>query len=256
MERQVTLSMIIPAYNAGSGFSTNVKRLFDYLSTRIDTFEIIIVDDGSTDGFPYSCNEIPCTYFLQLNRNEGKGAALRTGFKKSKGHFVIFIDSDLPYELTDIDSVLYYLQRGFHIVIGDRTLPASITYKTQFNRKLMSWAFSKFTTMVITGGLPDTQCGLKGFLGNIGRSLFSLSCIKGFAIDVEILYIALKYCLDIKRVPVHLKCQTRTSIHMLKEPFRMSCDVLRLKLYYQRGLYKDDSLVKQGLPHLSQSGTR
>ena len=88
------------------------------------------------------------------------------------------------------------------MVIGDRTFPQS-RYETElsFGRRMASAVFSRITNVIVTGGFFDTQCGLKGFRGDVADALFGLQTVNRFAFDVELIYLALKNGLEIKRIP-------------------------------------------------------
>jgi dolichyl-phosphate beta-glucosyltransferase len=119
-------------------------------------------------------------------------------------------------------------------------------------RAPMSSIYRLLVRMVMIGGFADTQAGLKGFQGEVGKKLFRLSRCTRFAIDVEVLYIALKHCLDIKRVPVHLRSDQHSSVRVVKDSLGMIRDLVRIKVNFERGLYDDDELLKVGLEHLQR----
>ena len=166
------------------------------------------------------------------------------------GEARIFTDIDLPFDL-DLLLVIaeYILDKGFHLVIGDRTLPDS-QYATElrWQRRLASRFFSVFVGKLVTGGFFDTQCGLKGFRGDVAEALFRSARIDRFAFDVEIIYLALKSRLDIKRIPVRLRNNDESSLRLFRDSRRMFLDVFRIKAHQMAGRYRSlesDALVSR-----------
>lgn len=236
------LSIIIPSYKGANVLERNVPGLIQYLNSKNEPYEIIIVDDGSNDhgATQQVANKLQCI-FVANPINMGKGAAVRNGMKVAKGEFRIFTDVDIPFEYDAFDRFLHYLDtKEFHVVIGDRTLPGS-SYYTEIPkmRKIGSNIFSFIVGRLVATGHFDTQCGMKGFRADIADDLFSVARINGFAFDVELLYISLKRNYDIKRLPVVLRCQEGSSVNLLKHSMMMLMDIFKIKFnhvnkYYQK----------------------
>ena len=235
------LSIVLPSYNCSKVLSEQLPAFIDFLVSQKFDYEIIIVDDGSTDramtkniAEKYNC------IFLQNEKNLGKGAAVRKGILNSKGDFIIFTDADIPFQFQSFQKFLYYLDfKEFDIVVGDRTLPESSYFtKISKTRKIGSDIFSFIVGRFITGGWFDTQCGMKGFRRNTALDIFSVNRINGFAFDVELLYIALKRNFDIKRLPVNLRCNETSSVKVLKHGFLMVIDLFKIIYNFYSGKYK------------------
>lgn len=239
----IKLSIIIPSYKGSETLKKNLPELAAYLQQQSCSYEVIIVDDGSPDD--EQTKRVVESYgynYLANDHNMGKGAAVRKGMLYAKGEYKLFTDADIPFSTQSIHDILYYLEdREFDIVIGDRTLEKSQYFeKISILRKLGSVIFTFFVTRFITGGLADTQCGLKGFKRKIADDLFSVNTINGFAADVEILYVALKRNYDIKRLPVQLRNNEESTVSLLKHAPRMVLDILSLKINHLLGRYKKE----------------
>lgn len=247
----VALSVILPCYKAAELARQSVMRLTHALSGRISSYEIIVVDDGIGDCEPL-LRDLPTgrggqVHVITLPENRGKGGAVAAGMKAASGHVRVFTDVDLPYGTTPIMLVESLVRaRGFHMVIGDRTFPQS-RYETElsFGRRMASGIFSKITATLVTGGFFDTQCGLKGFRGDIAEALFGLQRVERFAFDVELIYLALTYGLEIKRIPVMLEGNTTSSVRLGRDSFQTLIDVSRIKLHQMSGDY--ESIQLRGL---------
>lgn len=226
------LSVIIPSYNSASVLKNNIPLLQTFLSAKSYAYEILIVDDGSTDsGLTQKVVEDLGCQYLKNPVNIGKGEAVRNGMRNAKGKFRIFTDADIPFETEAFDRFLKYLDdKEFDLVIGDRTLQQSNYFgEISKARKLGSTWFAFIVGRFVAGGMFDTQCGMKGFKGEVADDLFGVGRITGFAFDVELIYIALKRNYDIKRLSVTLRSQEGSSVNMLKHSFRMVLDLFRIK---------------------------
>lgn len=235
------LSIIIPAYKGASVLKGNVPGLVDWLRQSGISYEIIIVDDGSQDkgATRAVADELGCK-FLANEINLGKGAAVRKGMLAATGDFRIFTDVDIPFEYDAFARFLNYLDnKEFDVVVGDRTLEGS-SYFTEISRlrKIGSNVFSFIVGRFVAGGHFDTQCGMKGFRANVANDLFGVGRIKGFAFDVELLYISLKRNYDIKRLPVVLRCQEGSSVSVLRHGFGMLIDLFKIKVNHLAKKYK------------------
>jgi dolichyl-phosphate beta-glucosyltransferase len=243
----VALSVVLPCYKAAALAAQSVARLAHAFSGRVASFEIIVVDDGIGD-----CESALSGAFVKggtvrvvtLPENCGKGAAVAAGMLAANGAVRVFTDIDIPYGTTPIMLCESLVRtRGFHVVIGDRTFPQSRYHGVQsFRRRAASKIFSRLTGTLVTGGFFDTQCGLKAFRGDIADSLFSLQKIRRFAFDVELLYLALSYGLEIKRIPVCLESNDTTSVRLGRDALKTFADLARIKAHQWKGSYADARL--------------
>lgn len=240
------VSIVLPVYNGQDFIRKNVKTLSDFCRTHFASYEIIVVDDGSRDQTRKILKAIPRrnVRVVSLDNNRGKSGALQSGMAQARGRCCIFTDADLPYNLSALPYIVRLVnERGLHIVIGDRNLPQSVyNVHTAWLRNVSTRIFSFFVYVVVTGGLFDTQCGLKGFRGDVARALFPLVTDHGFSGDVELLYIALKYNLEIKRIPVRLQGHGPSTVRLFSQAWKMLWRIARLRLNWNRGCYSSDEL--------------
>ncbi len=239
-----TVSFVVPCYNSSRIIGNTLERL-QRLSTTIPylakSIEIIVVDDGSTDDTARLVStSFPDTVLLRHPVNKGKGAAVRQGMLNAKGQYRFFMDADQPYDLEILPVMLRYLhEKEFHVVIGARDAHASRGLeKRSVMRKISSSLFTALISRIVVTGIRDTQCGLKGFRADVAEYLFSESRTNRFAFDVEILYLAYKNNLDVKRIPVHLVSEDASSVSILQDGTRMLFDVFLLPLRYHTGRYR------------------
>lgn len=239
------ISVILPCYRSAELARRSADRLVLFLSAAFASYEVVVVDDGGGD-FDASWPEEGPVRLLRLPENRGKGAAVRAGMLASRGGVRLFTDVDLPFDLELIVASARFIdERGFHLAIGDRTLEgSSYALDVGWRRRLASGIFSKLVGVFLTGGFFDTQCGFKAFRGDVAQALFGLSRIDRFAFDVELLYLALLYRTDIKRIVVRLRNNETSSVRLLRDSLRMLVDIARIRLFAWRGAYRCPRLAK------------
>jgi len=240
------VSLVIPVYNGGSFIAESLERARRSLATAGIDGEIIAVDDGSTDStgeILEACSGDRVTV-VRLPDNRGKFAAVKAGMSAAAGTCRIFTDADLPYDLRAIPTMVDLLTGGgFHIVVGDRTLAETeLEVGQTATRRLATHLFSFSVRMLVTGELFDTQVGLKGFRGDVAAAIFPLVTDDGFAGDVELLYIALKYNLAIRRIPVRLRRSGPTTVSLLAHSPSMLLRISGLRRRWAAGRYDSRAL--------------
>jgi len=243
---QPNVSLVIPVYNGESFVAESLAKVAAFIEDHVLDAEIIVVDDGSTDRTPEILDGWPGDGFeiVRLPANRGKFAALKAGMAVARGACRIFTDADLPYDLEAVPYMAELLtDQGFHIVVGDRTLPDSeLNVDQPFLRRHGTRVFSFSVRMLVTGELFDTQVGFKGFRGDVAAALFPLLADDGFAGDVELLYVALKYNLAIRRIPVRLHGAGPTTVNVLGHSLPMLRRIAGLRGRWAAGRYDSDGL--------------
>lgn len=242
------LSVILPCYDAAAFVGERIRLLDGFLAETGLEYELIAVDDGSTDATAEVLEGLGLERLrvLRADRNRGKYGALKLGIAAAEGECCLFTDADVPYELEAIPYMTrLVVERGFQVVIGDRTLRgASYRSELPFVRRVLTSLFTLCIRLFVTGGLWDTQCGLKALRRDVAKRLFPLVHDEGFAGDVELLYIALTYNLEIKRVPVRLQFQAPSSVNSVRDGWRMLTALFGIRSRSRRGDYRDAELER------------
>ena len=237
------LSILIPAYNEEALIENTLDGLKLYLSARPETYELIVVDDGSQDGTSRCIQEWQKKTGVDLHllineQNMGKGFSIRRGVLESRGRFIIFIDADLPYELDAIDDFLNSLQSGYDLAVGSRVLPGSQVKGVPILRYISGQIFSWMVQAVLFQGLPDTQCGFKSFRSEAAREIFRRLTISGFGFDVEMLFVARKRKLTIQPVPVQMiDHRHRSRVRLIVDSFKMFANLFMVRWNDLQGKY-------------------
>jgi hypothetical protein len=186
----VLVSIVIPAYNEAHRLPRSMAKLVPYVRALGDT-EVIIVDDGSTDGTVSLAErylrELPQGRLLRLPWNSGKGSAVRAGVSMARGDAIVFMDADMASDLGDLPRLLAALGDA-EVAVGSRRVGDGATRHSW--RKAGSWGFNQIIRSLTSLDHADTQCGFKAFRHAEAKLLFSMSRATGFGFDVEVLALA------------------------------------------------------------------
>ena len=212
------LSIVIPAYNESARLPGTLRALTDRFGGS--GTEIVVVDDGSADDTAEvaraaSTPELEFTV-LRLPVNRGKGAAVRTGVAATTGEVVLYMDADLATDLGGLEEFLGHLATA-DVVVGSRAVPGAHVHNTTALRTVMGRTFNRMVRLIARLDVHDSQCGFKAYRGDVGRLLFSLSEVDGFAFDPEVLVIARMLGYRIVEVPVDWTAVDGSSVRPLKD---------------------------------------
>ena len=243
---RLALSVVIPAFDEVHRLPQTIESVLTYLERRSEPFEIVVADDGSTDGTDDLVrNHARFDDVLYLDRdsvNRGKGAALRRGVARSRGRRVLLMDADQATPIEELEHLEASLAEGADIAIGSRAGRRARVRRAQpWFRVLIGKAGNKLIRLVATPGIGDTQCGFKLFRGPLARSLFAAGQIDGFAFDVEILHLALAGGAQVREVPVAWHHVPESKVHAILDPLRVLVDLARIRLHrYDVGIGRTD----------------
>lgn len=201
-------SVIIPAYNEQSTIETAVSKTLTTLRALPGEFEIIVVDDGSTDETSRIVKTMqtqePQTplILIPLSHNQGKGAAIQAGVKEAKGSYIAFLDADLathPKELKQAFSLLH----DHDLAIASRRVHGALIDKPQaWHRSLAGQVFNLLLRTYLHLPYRDTQCGCKAFRHDAAKVLFANLVSTGWTFDVDLLSQAQQKNLRIAEFPI------------------------------------------------------
>ncbi len=237
-----SLSVVIPAYNEEARLPGTLRALSDYLRGSFKEYEIIVVDDGSSDGTASVVGtmgrELPNLTLISYPVNAGKGHATRRGVFASKGDLVLTCDADMSTPIREYEKLVPFVRDDFDIAIGSRGLRDSdIAVRQPWHRERMGKIFNSFVRALVVGGIKDTQCGFKLFKGDVARSLFKSNIIDGFAFDVEILFLAKRKSYRIKEVPIRWLNSPDSRVKIMRDPMKMFVELLRIRTNWLLGKY-------------------
>ena len=230
-------SVVIPAYNEASRIAATI----DAVRAAVDGVEVVVVDDGSTDGTGDAAKAAGADVVVVQPSNRGKGAAVRAGVLAAHGRTIAFTDADLAYSPDHLVGLLDAVEQGWDVVVGSRHHPGSSTIVAASRlRRLGSDVVNWSTSMVLLGSYRDTQAGLKAFRSDVARTIFERSRIDGFAFDVEVFVVAERNGFSVHEVPVRVENTASSTVKVLRDGVRLGRDLFRIRRWAREGRYQRD----------------
>jgi len=242
------ISVIMPAYNEQEKVADCIRSAEAHLERLSTPYEIIIVDDGSTDGTRAEAIRVsdnPHVRVVGYDRNRGKGFAIKYGTKYVTGDLVVFMDSDADIK-PDLIKQYVTVLRNNDIALASKWHPDS-RVSTPVMRRLLSHAFNRLVMLTTGLRVSDTQSGFKALRRQALERIMSLVSVKYYAFDVELLVAAKLLKLRIIELPVKIRL---TSLFSARHVLRMLVDLLgityRLRVihWYQRNLDNPQAVYK------------
>ncbi|HTU35861.1 MAG TPA: dolichyl-phosphate beta-glucosyltransferase [Candidatus Acidoferrum sp.] len=245
------LSIVIPAYNEEKRLARTLARIEDYFSAKklaAYTFEILVVDDGSTDATAAVAKEWSKRIPLRVvsnGENRGKGYSVRAGMLEARGRIGLFTDADLSSPIQECAKLVSAIAAGNDVAIGSRAVDRSLIEQHQSPfREIAGMIFNAFVRLFTLLPFSDTQCGFKAFVLEPSRVVFEQQRIEGFGFDPEILFIAKRHGLRMTEVPVRWAHDPATKVHVIRDSFLMFFDLLYIRWNWLLGRYPIAGPVK------------
>lgn len=209
-----SLSIVLPAYNEADRIQENLIEVVRTLKTFCESFEVLVVDDGSSDGTGLLAASVaaglPCIKVLHYEQNQGKGHAVVLGSMHASGDYVVLLDADLDLHPKQIREYMALLQdRQADVIVGSKNHPESVVQGYPAMRKLYSLAYYLVVRLLFGLPLRDTQTGLKIFKREVLQAVVPRILAKRFAFDIEILANVHRRGYTIAEAPVALTFQRR-----------------------------------------------
>lgn len=232
-------SLVVPAFNEVSRLGPPLRRTVEWLRARQRPFEILVSDDGSTDGTDLLVdklkNEIPELRLVRSAGNRGKGHAVRIGVRAATGALILLADADGATPIDQLALLEGAIENGADIAIGSRSHRGHV--ERRWYRHLIGRCFHLLVRLSVgTRGIKDTQCGFKLFTSSAARDLFSRARTDRFSFDIEILLLAHRLGYRIVEVPVEWVHQPGSRINLVTDSLRMAIDLVAIRIRLLRGL--------------------
>lgn len=231
------VSIVIPAKDEEKRLPAFLRMVIDYCRQASHASEIIVVDDGSQDKTArealFFAGEFPALKVISLERNHGKGYAVKQGFKEASGDIQLFLDADGSTSPLEIARYLPLFHEGYDIVIGSRVLTDGISkVNARSYRRWMGSVFNWLVASLLIKGIKDTQCGFKMFKASVIPEIFGPMKLEGFGFDLEILYLAQQKRLRIKEVAVNWTHVEGSKVNLVKDSTKMFYNILQIRKWH------------------------
>lgn len=205
--RKPFLSVIIPAYNEAKRLPLTLIDIHKYLNQLNYSYEIVVVNDGSTDTTAEIVNQFLLTIknlkLINNEKNYGKGTAVRKGMLAVKGQWRLFTDADNSTSINQFEKMRPYLNEGYQVVIGSRDIRgAKLIPPQSLYRRLLGNIGNTIIQIMLLPGIWDTQAGFKCFSEKAAEDIFLKTKINRWGFDFEMLAIAKKLGYKIKEIPI------------------------------------------------------
>ncbi len=233
----MSVSVIIPAYNEAERLPLTLKATAEVFAARGEAFDILVVDDGSTDGTASLVAEFAKQHpeytvqCLGYGGNRGKGYAVRYGMLRATGDRRLFCDADLATPAEEYDVVLAAMSAAdTEIGIGSRPLRRSqLLVHQPWYREALGRGFNQAVQILAVPGIEDTQCGFKVWTAQAAEDVFSRCKLDGFAFDSEALFIARRLGYRIAEVPIRWSHKDGSKVSMVRDGLRMLRDLASVR---------------------------
>lgn len=236
--------VVLPTYNESRLIEGTFRRVAVF-ARKHPGYSFLFVDDGSRDGTPQLIErliELSPGVPVRLHAytvNQGKGHAVRTGFAQSAHDIVCFTDSDLAYSLRHLPRLVAAL-RTADVAIGSRALVPRQERKVPLGRRVMGEVFNRLARLILGLTFKDTQAGLKGFRADAADKIFPRLRLRGFAFDVELIFVARQRALRIAEIPAKVSKRHNikaTKVSLVRDPLRMLMALLGVRWNQIMGRY-------------------
>lgn len=244
-QRQVDLSVIVPAFNEAERIGKTLARIEDYLNRSSLCWEIIVVLDGSTDRTAeivrHSTRAMPTLRIIERAENRGKGFTVKEGMLAANGRIRLFTDADNSTDIAHFDQMKPLFDQGHDVVIASRNgrdvngaeqVVSQVWYKRAIGR-----LGNRIVQRLAVPDIWDTQCGFKAFSASAVQRIFPQLTIERWGFDIEVLALARALNLRIGMIPAHWINDDRSHVGVL-DYLKVLADTLTVRSNLRAGKYE------------------
>ncbi|HVM14264.1 MAG TPA: glycosyltransferase family 2 protein [Egibacteraceae bacterium] len=230
-DQELDVSVVLPAYNEVGHIRQEVDRITAALKDSRYSFEILVVDDGSTDGTAEAVEGLPFVRLLRFRVNRGSGTARRIGSIEARGRWVAWTDADMTYPNERIPELVDVLAAGnAHQVVGARESEEGTMKALRVPAK---WAIRRLAEFLSQSDIPDLNSGLRVFSREHARPYLGL-LPPGFSCVTTITLAFLANGLLVEYVPIDYRERAgRSHFHPIKDAYRYILQVVRMITYFE-----------------------
>jgi len=248
----LTYSIVLPAYNESARIASTLDQILAHAGKREWSFEVIVVNDGSTDDTAQIVDayarKYPMLRLLRNPGNRGKGYSVRQGMFEARGDVLLFSDADLSSPIVEAEQLFAAIHQGADIAIGSRWLNVDTQVKRQpLHRQLFGRIFNLMLRLGLGLNFKDTQCGFKAFTRHAAQKVFPLQRIERWGFDPELLYLAKTFGLTVAEVPVAWSHREGSQLRPFRDGVSMFSEILAIRWNALSGKYTQRSTIGQSL---------
>jgi dolichyl-phosphate beta-glucosyltransferase len=236
----VGVSIVVPAFNEEARLGETLAELIAFLSARPWTWEVRVVDDGSTDRTAAVVTDVASRdsrVVLQREPHRGKGGAVKAGLLAARLPYRFICDADLSMPIAELPRFLPPQVTNADVAIGSREGHGARRIGEPLVRHVAGRIFNYAVQRLTMAGIEDTQCGFKMFSGAAVEAIFPLVEVDGWAFDIEVLAIARAQGLRIVEVPIEWHYRRESRISLVRDGAGMFAELLRIRARASRGAY-------------------
>jgi glycosyltransferase AglD len=244
------ISIILPAHNEVLQIEKCVREVYRAVSSLSSSYEIIVSEDGSTDGTDNIVNDlasnIPNVTLLHSPFRLGKGMAIKNALNQSNGRVVVFMDVDLATSLESLPRILEEVEVHGGLAIGSRHIVGSRVQR-RLSRTLFSLAYNIFVRILFHDGVHDHQCGFKAMRRDVAEIM---SCIRsnGFFFDTEMILRCKRCGFPVNEVEVEWsekRTRSTSKVRVLHDGIGLGFDLLRYRLSPDKSCPRPNTVFAQ-----------
>ena len=225
--KDIPVSLIIPAYNEEKAISASLKKIINFMSEHFSDYEIIVVNDASTDRTPEIVSEFKEIMLVSHPYNKGNGSAVRTGIRNAKKEFVVMMDADGQHDIKDITKITELLG-VYDCVVGARTESSHGSFHRNAANKFYNW----LATYVTNIRIKDLTSGYRGFKTSVIKK-FLYMFPNGFSYPTTSTLAMIKAGYNLKYCPIHAKKRIgKSKIKILRDGFRFLLIIIKITMLF------------------------
>lgn len=234
------ISIIIPLYNEAERLH-NLTSIYSYFERKKFVFEIILVNDGSTDQTKLEIKKImklkESIKLISYPKNRGKGFAIKQGMLSATGQYLIFTDIDLSTPIDEFENFIPYLKK-YDLLVGSRKMRGSkVVIRQPWIRELLGKGFTKLSQIILQVKVSDFTCGFKCFSKKASKEIFTAQKVEGWSFDSEILFLAKKFGYKIKEIPVKWVDDRGSKVKFPHDILTSLKDLYTIRINEIKGIY-------------------
>jgi len=253
-QREVDLSVIVPAHNEAERIGKTLTRLRNYLAQSGLSWEILVVLDGSKDRTLeiawQQALQVPALKIIERSVNRGKGFTVRQGMLQACGRIRLFTDADNSTDIAHFEKMKPLFDQGFDVVIASRNSldvdGAEQTVSQAWYKRAIGRLGNRIVQRLAVPGIWDTQCGFKAFRAEAALRIFSQTAIERWGFDIEVLALARALNFQIGMIPAQWVNDERSHVR-LADYLGVLADTFTVRRNFRAGKYDCKSANPLGL---------